>query len=49
LYGWKVEPLAKLGLSHRKMLHVDWMLKAFLERANFLIADIDPTLPVTAT
>lgn len=49
LYGWKVEPLAKLGLSHRKMLHVDWMLKAFLERANFLIADIDPTLAVTAT
>lgn len=47
LYGWKVEPLAKLGLSHRKMLHVDWMLKAFLERANFLIADIDPTLEVT--
>lgn len=47
LYGWKVEPLAKLGLSHRKMLHVDWMLKAFLERANFLIADIDPTLAVT--
>jgi hypothetical protein len=48
LYGWKVEPLAKLGLSHRKMLHVDWMLKAFLERANFLIADIDPTLDVIA-
>lgn len=48
LYGWKVEPLAKLGLSHRKMLHVDWMLKAFLERANFLIADIDPTVAVTA-
>lgn len=48
LYGWKVDPLAKIGLSHRKMLHVDWMLKAFLERANFLIADIDPTLAVTA-
>jgi hypothetical protein len=48
LYGWKVEPLAKLGLSHRKMLHVDWMLKAFLERANFLIADIDPTVAVVA-
>jgi hypothetical protein len=49
LYGWKVEPLAKVGLSERKMLHVDWMLKAYLERANFLIADIDPTLDVTAT
>jgi hypothetical protein len=46
LYGWKVEPLGKSGLSHKKLLHVDWMLKAFLERANFLIADIDPTLAV---
>lgn len=49
LYGWKVDALGKVGLSHRKMLHVDWMLKCFLERANFLIADIDPTLAVTAT
>jgi hypothetical protein len=48
LYGWKVDPLAKIGLSHRKMLHVDWMLKAYLERANFLIADIDPTVDVVA-
>lgn len=48
LYGWKVDPLAKVGLSHRKMLHVDWMLKAYLERANFLIADIDPTVDVAA-
>ncbi len=49
LYGWKVDPLGKIGLSHRKLLHVDWMLKAYLERANFLIADIDPTLAVTAS
>lgn len=48
LYGWKVEPLAKQGLSHRKLLHVDWMLKAFLERANALIADINPTVDVVA-
>lgn len=48
LYGWKVDPLAKVGLSHRKMLHVDYMLKAYLERANFLIADIDPTVDVVA-
>jgi len=48
LYGWKVDPLAKVGLSFRKMLHVDWMLKAYLERANFLIADIDPTVAVVA-
>lgn len=49
LYGWKVDPLAKIGLSHRKLIHVDWMLKAYLERANFLIADIDPTAAVTAS
>jgi hypothetical protein len=48
LYGWKVEALGKTGLSHKKLLHVDWMLKAFLERANFLIADIDPTLAVVS-
>lgn len=48
LYGWKVEPLAKVGLSDRKMLHVDWMLKAKLERANFIIRDIDPTVAVVA-
>jgi len=47
LYGWKVDPLAKLGLSFRKMLHVDWMVKAYLERANFSVRDADPTLAVT--
>lgn len=48
LYGWKVEVLGKVGLSERKLLSVDWMLKALLERANFLIADIDPTVDVVA-
>lgn len=48
LYGWKVDPLAKVGLSDRKMLSVDWMLKAYLERANFIIADINTTTAVVA-
>lgn len=48
LYGWKVEPLAKLGLSDRKMLHVDWMLKGLLERANFAIFDLISTTAVVA-
>lgn len=48
LYGWKVEPLGKTGLSHKKLLHVDWMLKCYLERANFLIADINTTTDVVA-
>lgn len=46
LYGWKVDVLAKIGLSNRKMLHVDWTLKSFLERANFLIADINAATAV---
>jgi hypothetical protein len=48
LYGWKVSPLAKLGLSERKMLHVDWTLEARLERASFQIADITTTAAWTA-
>jgi len=48
LYGWRVDPLAKLGLSLRKMLAVDWMLQASLERGNFIIADLNPTSAVTA-
>lgn len=43
LYGWKVDPLGKKGLSHWKLLHVDWMLKCLLERANFVVRDINPT------
>jgi hypothetical protein len=48
LYGWKVEPIAKLGLSDRKLLSVDWMLKCLLERAHFMISDITITAAVTA-
>lgn len=48
LYGWKLDVLAKLGLSNRKMAHVDWMLKCYLERANFMIGDINPTVAVVA-
>lgn len=48
LYGYKVEPLAKLGLSHRKLLSVDWMLKPYLERAHFVIRDLTPTAAWTA-
>lgn len=47
LYGWKLDALGKTGLSHKKLAHVDWMLKCFLERANFCIRDIDYTVAVT--
>jgi hypothetical protein len=42
LYGWKVDAIGKKGLSHWKLLHNDWMLKSMLERANFVVRDIDP-------
>lgn len=48
LYGWKVEPLAKVGLSDRKLLSVDWMLKVLLERAHCMISDLTITATVTA-
>lgn len=48
LYGVKVEPLAKLGLSVRKLLSTDWMLKVLVEKAHFVVRDITPTATVTA-
>jgi hypothetical protein len=48
LHSYKVEPLAKLGLSHRRMISVDWTVKCFLERAHAVIRDIIPTSAVTA-
>jgi hypothetical protein len=49
LYGMKVDALGKSGLSHKKLIHTDWMLKCLLERANFGIFDITPTAAWTAT
>jgi hypothetical protein len=48
LYGWKIDVLAKLGLSDRKLISADWMLKVLLERAHFNIADVNPTTAVVA-
>jgi hypothetical protein len=48
LHSYKVEPLAKLGLSHRRLLSVDWTLKCYLERAHAVIRDIIPTSAVTS-
>lgn len=45
----KVEPLAKLGLSHRRQISVDWTQKCLLERAHFVIHDINPAATVTAS
>ncbi len=45
--GWETMPLAKLGLSDRKLMAVDWLLKCMVEKAHFAIRDINPTLAVT--
>lgn len=41
LHDFKVEPLAKVGLSHRRLLSVDWMTVCKLERVQAVIRDID--------
>jgi hypothetical protein len=49
LHSMKIEPLAKLGLSHRRMISADWTQKCLLERAHFVIHDINSAATVTAT
>lgn len=48
LTGYHVQPLAKQGLSDRRMMHVDWTLKVLNEKAHGMIAAIDPAVPMTA-
>jgi hypothetical protein len=45
LHDFKVEPLAKIGLSHRRLLSTDWALKVLLEKACAVIRDINPATP----
>lgn len=47
LKGYNVEPLAKTGLSDKRMMSVDWTLRALNEEALGAIYDIDEALPVT--
>jgi hypothetical protein len=48
LDGYKVKPIAKLGLAERRHLSVDWSLKVYQEKAHAVIRDITPTSTVTA-
>ena len=48
LAGYRVEPLAKIGLADTRMMAVDWTLKCLNESAHGLIADIDDELAVVA-
>jgi hypothetical protein len=48
LTGYRVEPLAKNGLSDRRLMVVDWTLKVLNEKAHGMIAAIDPAVAMTA-
>jgi hypothetical protein len=48
LHGYRTEPLAKTGLADVRQMAVDWTLIVHTEKAHGVIADIDPTLAVTA-
>ena len=48
LSGYRVEPLAKVGLADTRLMAVDWTLKVLNEAAHGVIADIDYTLAVVA-
>jgi len=47
LHGFRTEPLAKNGLSDTRQIAVDWTLCVLNERAQGMITDLDPALPVT--
>lgn len=47
LQGYRVEPLAKTGLSDKRMMSVDWGLKVLNFDALGGRADVDPTAAVT--
>jgi hypothetical protein len=43
LHNYRTEPLAKLGLSDRAQVAVDWTLKVLAEEGAGVVADIDAT------
>ena len=48
LTGYNVQPLAKTGLSDKRLMSVDYTLKVMNEKAHGVVADIDPVLTVVA-
>lgn len=48
LKNYVTKPLAKLGLSERAQISVDWCLKVYVEKAQAVIADLTPTATVVA-
>ena len=48
LKGYRTEPLAKTGLTDKRLMAVDWGQKVLNPEASIIIPDIDPTAAVTA-
>ncbi len=48
LYGYRNDVLAKTGHADNRLLSNTWMVKVFREDAHANIADVDPTVAVTA-
>ncbi len=48
LYGYRNDVLAKTGHADNRLLSNTWMVKVFREDAHGKIADVDPTIAVTA-
>ncbi len=48
LFGYRQDILAKTGHADNRLLSTEWMTKVMREDAHANIADIDPTLAVTA-
>lgn len=47
LKNYTTQPLAKLGLSDRSQVSVDWTVKVYVEKAHAVIRDILPTSDVS--
>lgn len=48
LHSFRTEPLAKTGLSEKRLMSCDWTLVVTTEKAMGMVSDIDNTLAVTA-
>jgi hypothetical protein len=48
LHSYRTEPLAKTGLSEKRLMSADWTFVVTTEKAHGMITDIDNTLAVTA-
>lgn len=48
LHSYRTEPLAKVGLSEKRLMSADWTLVVTTEKAHGMVTDIDNTLAVVA-